>query len=103
MAVIYYFDKKTRKLTSSDIIADGAAMPDNCTTIQPINEDGSGMYDPTWNGTAWIGLTQEQWENAHKDDPKPDVPTSAPTPEQLMINQLGLRVAKLELQNKEGA
>lgn len=103
MAVIYYFDKKTRKLTSSDIIADGAAMPDNCTTIQPINEDGSGMYDPTWNGVKWVGITQEQWENEHKDDPQPDVSAPAPTPEQMMINQLGLRVAKLEQQSKEGA
>lgn len=103
MQAIYYFDKQTRKFTGSDIIADGATLPENCTAVQPINDDGSGMYAPTWNGTAWAGLTQEQWENAHKDDPKPDVPTSAPTPEQLMINQLGLRVAKLEQQSKEGA
>ena len=104
MQGIYYFDKQTRRFTFSDIIADSASIPENATTVEPISDDGSGMFDPTWDGTKWVGITQEQWENKHKDDPKPDLPAPAPTPEQLMINQLGIRVAKLEQsQSKEGA
>ena len=103
MKAIYYFDEKTRSFIGSDIIADDTAVPENATLIEPINDDLTGMYDPTWDGTKWVGITQEQWENKHKYDPQPDVPELAPTPEQLMINQLGLRVAKLEQQSKEGA
>lgn len=104
MQAIYYFDKNTKEFTGSDIIAGNATIPDNATTIQPINDDGSGMYDPTWNGYKWIGLTKEDYDKKHKNDTQPDVPAPAPTPEQLMINQLGLRVAKLEQsQSKEGA
>ncbi|HJE96312.1 MAG TPA: hypothetical protein K8V00_01710 [Ligilactobacillus acidipiscis] len=103
MKAIYYFDEKTRRLIGSDVIADDAAVPENATLIEPINDDQTGMYDPTWNGVKWVGITQEQWENEHKDDPQPDTPKPAPTPEQMMINQLGLRVAKLEQQSKEGA
>ena len=103
MTAVYYFDEQTKIFTFSEIIK-RTKIPDNATTIQPINDDGSGMYDPTWNGYKWIGLTKEDYDKKHKNDTQPDVPAPAPTPEQLMINQLGLRVAKLEQsQSKEGA
>lgn len=104
MKAIYYFDEKTRRFVGSDVIAENAVVPENATLVEPINDDLTGMYDPTWNGVKWVGITQEQWENEHKDDPQPDMPAPVPTPEQLAINQLGLRVAKLEQsQSKEGA
>lgn len=104
MKAIYYFDEKTRIFIGSDVIADDAAVPENATLVEPINDDLTGMYDPTWDGTKWVGITQEQWENKHKDDPQPGMTITSPSPEQLMINQLGLRVAKLEQsQSKEGA
>lgn len=103
MTVIYYFDKKTKLFISSEIIKEGTEIPENATTVKPVNDDGSGMFDPAWNGYKWIGLTQEDYEKKHKDDPQPDTPKPTPTQEQIMLNQLGLRVAKLEQQSKEGA
>jgi hypothetical protein len=103
MKAIYYFDEKTRIFIGSDAIADDAAVPENATLVEPINDDLTGMYDPTWDGNKWVGITQEQWENKHKDDPKPGMARTSPSPEQLMINQLGIRIAQLELQIKEGA
>lgn len=103
MRAVYFYDALTRQFTKVDLIGEEEKVPDNATLIQPINEDGTGMYDPRWDGEKWISKTYEEWESEQPVEPEPEEPVKEPTTEQLMINQLGIRVAKLEEQNKEGA
>lgn len=93
MKAVYYFDPETKLFTSIDLIEDTAEVPANATDIQPIAADGSGMYDPKWDGSKWVGLTPEEFEEAHKDDPKPDVPEIEPTPEQASLTELAQKIS----------
>lgn len=76
MKAIYFYDSKTKIFTSVDLIADDEDVPANATDIQPIAEDGTGLYDPKWDGQKWVGLTADEYDEAHKDDPLPDGETS---------------------------
>lgn len=95
MKAIYYFDPETKLFTSIDLIEDTAEVPANATDIQPIAADGSGMYDPKWDGSKWVGLTPEEFEEAHKDDPKPDAPEVEPTPEQTSITAMSQQMSDM--------
>ena len=70
--LIYCFDEATKKFAYTDMIDDGAQVPENATTIAPINEDGTGMYAPTWNGTNWVPMTKEEFQEKYEQQQKPD-------------------------------
>lgn len=72
MKAIYFYDTKTKIFTSVDLIDDDEGLPANATDVQPIGEDGTGLYDPKWDGEKWVGCTADEYEDAHKDDPLPD-------------------------------
>ena len=74
--LIYCFDETTKEFAYTDVIDDGAQVPENATTIAPVNSDGTGMYAPTWNGTNWVPMSQEDYQENHEQQQKPnDVPT----------------------------
>lgn len=74
--LIYCFDEVTKKFAYTDVIDDGEQVPENATTIAPVNSDGTGMYAPTWNGTNWVPMSQEDYQENHEQQQKPnDVPT----------------------------
>ena len=70
--LIYCFDEVTKKFAYTDVIDDGAQVPENATTIAPVNSDGTGMYAPTWNGTNWIPMSQEEFQENHEQQQKPE-------------------------------
>lgn len=73
--LIYCFDEVTKKFAYTDVIDDGEQVPENATTIAPVNSDGTGMYAPTWNGTNWVPMSQEDYQENHEQQQKPnDVP-----------------------------
>lgn len=93
--LIYCFDEATKKFAYTDVIDDGAQVPENATTIAPINEDGTGMYAPAWNGTNWVPMSQEDYQENHEQQQKPDdVP--AITENQKQEAQYMLELAKMK-------
>lgn len=95
---IYMFNPSTKQFAGYKDIAETEAVPENATLVAPQADGGGALAQPIiWNGLKWTGRTMADLAKEIQS------PVSIPTPEQLMINQLGLRVAKLELQNKEGA
>ncbi len=91
--LIYYFDD-TKRFAYTDVIDDGAQVPENATTIAPVNTDGTGMYAPTWNGTEWVPMTKEEFDKEFAQQQRPDnVP--AVTPAEKQEAQQMLTVAKL--------
>lgn len=74
--LIYYFDEKTKIFSYVDIIDEGAPIPDNATTNKPVNKDGTGMYAPTWDGTKWVSMTKEEYQEKYEQQQVPEgVPT----------------------------
>lgn len=92
--LIYCFDEATKKFAYTDVIDDSAQVPENATTIAPVNADGTGMYAPTWNGTEWVSMTKEEFDKDFAQQQRPDnVP--AVTPAEKQEAQQMLAVAKL--------
>lgn len=70
--LIYCFDETTKEFAYTDVIDDGAQVPENATMIAPVNSDGTGMYAPTWNGTNWVSMSQEEFQEKYEQQQKPD-------------------------------
>lgn len=67
MKQVYFYDLQTKAFSSYDVIDDNAEMPTNATTVAPVDSNGIGLYDPTWNESkqGWDSLTEEEWIAKH--------------------------------------
>lgn len=74
--VIYCFDKVTKKFAYTDVIEESSELPENATTIAPVNSDGTGMYVPTWDGTKWVPMTKEEYQEKYEQQ---QIPGGVPT------------------------
>lgn len=93
--LIYCFDEATKKFAYTDVIDDSAQVPENATTVAPVNADGTGMYAPTWNGTNWVSMSQEEFQEKYEQQQRPDnVP--AITESQKQEAQYMLELAKMK-------
>ena len=76
------------------MIEDTAKIPANATTVKPVDSNGVGLYDPTWNENtySWNGLTEEEWKQKHAaSEPKPE-----PTQGQQALAALTKQVMQLQ-------
>lgn len=94
--LIYYFDD-AKRFAYTDVIADDVPVPVNATTVPPVNDDGSGMYAPTWDGTKWIPMTEEEFEKEFAQPQHPEVKPEPTQEEQAAAQQMLLMA---DLQNK---
>lgn len=85
--LMYQFDVDTKGFMG---VIETDQPVDNTTEVRPDD----GLYSPTWDGNKWVGMALDDFAKSN-----PAVPTY-PTPEQLMIAQLTLKVAKLEAKNE---
>lgn len=96
--LIYCFDEATKKFAYTDVIDDSEQVPENATTIAPVNSDGTGMYAPTWNGTNWVSMTKEDYQENHEQQQKPnDVPTITESQKQEAQYMLELTKMKVNI------
>lgn len=94
--LIYCFDEATKKFAYTDVIDDSEQVPVNATTVAPVNEDGTGMYAPTWDGTNWVPMSQEEYKEQYEQQQKPeDVP--AITESQKQEAQYMLELTKMKV------
>lgn len=95
MKQVYFYDEN-KKFISYDVIDDTAEVPANATTVEPVDSNGVGLYDPTWNEAtnSWDSLTEDEWKQKHAaPEVKPE-----PTQEEQAAAQQMLLMA--DLQNK---
>lgn len=94
MKQVYFYDEN-KKFVSYDVIDDAAEIPANATTVAPVDSNGVGLYDPTWNENtnSWNSLTKEEWEQKH--------PVQAPesTQGQQTLAALTKQVMQLQVAN----
>lgn len=95
MKQVYFYSNETKVFTSYDVIDDAAEIPANATTVEPVDSNGVGLYDPTWNENtnSWDSLTREEWEQKH---PAPD---PKPTQAQQTLASLTKQVMELQVAN----
>ena len=94
MKQVYFYDKETKMFNGYDVIEDTAEIPANATTVEPVDSNGVGLYDPTWNESthSWDSLTGEEWKKKYTVPEVKPVPTQG---EQAAAQQM-LAVADLQ-------
>ena len=103
--LIYCFDD-AKRFSYTDVIADDVPVPVNATTMPPVNADGSGMYAPTWDGTKWMPMTEEEFEKfAQSQRPKGVSEDLIPTEAEQLQAQQVMMIASLtkQVQDLQGA
>lgn len=76
---------------------DNYDLPENATTVKPVDSNGVGLYDPTWNENtnSWDSLTEEEWKKKYTvPEVKPE-----PTQDQQMLVTLTKQVMQLQVAN----
>lgn len=93
MKQVYFYDEN-KKFISYDVIEDTAEVPANATIVGPVDSNGVGLYDPTWNESthSWDSLTGEEWKKKYTIPEVKPVPTQE---EQAAAQQM-LAVADLQ-------
>lgn len=93
--LIYYFDEKTKEFAYTDVIGESSEVPENATTIAPVNSDGTGMYAPKWDGTKWVSMTKEEYQEKYEQQ---QIPNGVPaiTESQKQEAQFMLELAKMK-------
>lgn len=96
MKQVYFYDEN-KKFISYDVIDDAAEIPANATTIKPVDNNGVGLYDPTWNESthSWDSLTKEEWGQKHP------VQAPKPTQDQQTLATLTKQVMQLQAANAQ--
>ena len=94
MKQVYFYDKDTKEFAGYDVIDDAAEIPAYATTVKPVDSNGVGLYDPTWNEStnSWDSLTEEEWKGKYTIPEVKPVPTQE---EQAAAQQM-LAVADLQ-------
>ena len=97
MKQVYFYDSTTKEFAGYDVIDDTAEIPANATTVEPVDSNGVGLYDPTWNESthSWDSLTEDEWKQKHAaPEVKPE-----PTQDQQMLATLTKQVMQLQVAN----
>ena len=94
MKQVYFYDKETKMFNGYDVIEDTAEIPANATAVKPVDSNGVGLYDPTWNESthSWDSLTENEWKKKYTIPEVKPVPTQE---EQAAAQQM-LAVADLQ-------
>lgn len=99
MKQVYFYDSTTKEFAGYDVIDDTAEIPANATTVEPVDSNGVGLYDPTWNESthSWDSLTEDEWKQKHAaPEVKPE-----PTQDQQMLATLTKQVMQLQVANAQ--
>lgn len=95
--LIFIYDKETKRyMYPVSDYPDNYDLPANATTVKPVDSNGAGLYDPTWNEhtNSWNSLTEEEWKGKYTIPEVKPVPTQE---EQAVAQQM---LAVVDLQGK---
>lgn len=95
MKILYFWDSNF-KLVNSIFYQNEedmpSPMPSNATSVAPAD----GLYAPSWNGSAWVGITREEWLAQ-----QPAATPATPTTDQKFQAQLALQMATMQKNQAE--
>lgn len=98
--LIFIYDKETKRyMYPVSDYPDNYDLPANATTVKPVDSNGVGLYDPTWNETtnSWNSLTEEEWKKKYTvPEVKPE-----PTQDQQTLAVLTKQVMQLQVANMQ--
>lgn len=93
--LIFIYDKETKRyMYPVSDYPDNYDLPANATAVKPVDSNGVGLYDPTWNESthSWDSLTENEWKKKYTI---PEVKPVSTQEEQAVAQQM-LAVADLQ-------
>lgn len=98
--LIFIYDKETKRyMYPVSDYPDNYDLPANATAVKPVDSNGVGLYDPTWNESthSWDSLTENEWKKKYTvPEVKPE-----PTQDQQMLATLTKQVMQLQVANMQ--
>lgn len=103
----YYFNEATQQWVDTLVLAYGINDDKTLGNItrhpagyvlqanETFKKPKDGLYDPTWNGSDWVGISAEEYYKQH-----PVAPVK-PSATQQTLNVLGQQVATLTAENQQ--
>lgn len=98
MRYIFFYKDETNEYMGADTISDDAIVPANATLIEPVDENGVGLYDPVWNmeKQTWEGITEDEWETKHGMVEEPSLEQKLQAKQTVLIAGLAKDVKTLQ-------
>lgn len=73
MATVYSWDASDMRFQTIKMVPDNYTLQANETFTKPTD----GLYDPKWNGSAWVGISAEEYYKQHPVKVTPDATQTA--------------------------
>lgn len=98
MIYIFFYNEETFEYIGTDTIADNAQVPANATTVEPVDENGVGLYDPVWNTEKqiWEGISESEWLKKHGVVEEPSLEQKLQAKQTVLIAGLAKDVKTLQ-------
>lgn len=98
MRYIFFYNEKTFAYIGADTISDNAQVPANATTVEPVDENGVGLFDPVWNSVKqrWEGITEDEWKTKHGVVEEPSLEQKLQAKQTVLIAGLAKNVQTLQ-------
>ena len=98
MRYIFFYNKETFEYIGADTISDNAQVPANATLVEPVDENGVGLYDPVWNTEKqiWTGISESEWLKKHGIAAEPSLEQRLQAKQTVLIAGLAKDVKTLQ-------
>lgn len=98
MRYIFFYNEETFEYIGADTIADDTQVPANATTVEPVDENGVGLYDPVWNTEKqiWEGISESEWLKKHGIAEEPTLEQKLQAKQTVLIAGLAKNVQTLQ-------
>ena len=98
MRYIFFYNEETFEYIGADTIADNAQVPANATLVEPVDENGVGLYDPVWNTETktWDGISESEWLKKHGITEEPTLEQRLQAKQTVLIAGLAKNVQTLQ-------
>ena len=98
MRYIFFYNEETFEYIGTDTIADNVQVPANATLVEPVDENGVGLYDPVWNAEKqiWEGISESEWLKKHGIVEEPSLEQKLQAKQTVLIAGLAKDVKTLQ-------
>ena len=97
MKYIFYYNENNEYIGFDKLKVD-AEIPSNATTVEPVDDNGIGLYDPVWNSVKqiWEGISESEWLKKYGIAEEPSLEQKLQAKQTVLIAGLAKNVQTLQ-------
>ena len=95
--ISFYYNENNEYIGFDKLEVD-AEIPSNATTVEPVDDNGIGLYDPVWNTEKqiWEGISESEWLKKHGIAEEPTLEQKLQAKQTVLISGLAKDVKTLQ-------